>query len=137
MVGVLTSCGSTASPTTTAPPSPTSPATTAAPATTTEASATTVAPTTTTAPVEPGLIEIQVSGSTVVGGGKVAIPLGEEATVRVVADSADEIHFHGYDLYADLEPGIPAEIVFVASIPGVFELELEGSGLVLAEIEVS
>jgi hypothetical protein len=83
------------------------------------------------------VIEIRVTGSTVVGGGKVAIPLGEEATIRVVSDAADEAHLHGYDLYADLEPGVPAEIVFAASIPGVFELELEGSGLLLAEIEVS
>lgn len=66
-----------------------------------------------------------------------AIPLGAEATVRVVADIADEAHLHGYDLFVDLEPGVPAEIVFVADIPGVFELELEGSGLLLAEIEVS
>lgn len=96
-----------------------------------------MAPTTTAAPVEPGLVEIQVTGSTVVGGGKVAIPLGEEATIRVVADTADEAHLHGYDLSADLEPGVAAEIVFVASIPGVFELELEEAGLLLAEIEVS
>jgi hypothetical protein len=114
-----------------------SPFTTAAVATTSGSPTTTVQPTTTAAPVELNLVEIEVSGSTVVGGGKVAIPLGEEATIRVVSDATDEAHLHGYDLYADLEPGIPAEIVFVASIPGVFELELEGSGLLLAEIEVS
>lgn len=136
MVGVLTSCGSTASPTTTAPPSPTSPATTAAPVITT-APSTTGQPATTPAPEESNLIEIEVSGSTVAGGGKVTIPLGEEATIRVESDSADEVHLHGYDLFAELQPNVPADIVFVASIPGVFELELEESGLLLAEIEVS
>lgn len=138
MVGVLTSCGSTASSTTTASPAPTVPPSTTAPvATTTGTPTTTVAPTTTDAPVEPNLVEIQVSGSTVVGGGKVSISLGEEATIRVVSDTADEAHLHGYDLYVDLVPNVPAEFVFVASIPGVFELEFEESGLLLAEIEVS
>lgn len=138
MVGVLTSCGSTAASTTTAPPTPTtSPSTTAAVVTTSGSPTTTVQPTTTAAPVELNLVEIEVSGSTVVGGGKVTIPLGEEATIRVVSDKADEVHLHGYDLYVDLVPNVPAEIAFVASIPGVFELELEESGLLLAEIEVS
>ena len=54
----------------------------------------------------------------------------------VTADVADEVHFHGYDLYGDVAPGQPAIIKVEALIPGVFEVELEGSRLELVLIEV-
>ena len=44
---------------------------------------------------------------------------------------------HGYDLLADVAPGAPAEITFVAEIPGQFEVELEGGHTLLAELTVS
>ena len=36
---------------------------------------------------------------------------------------------HGYDLLAEVSPDEPAVIVFRANAPGVFEVELEGAGL--------
>lgn len=104
-----------------------------------EPSATTSAPgnsTTTTA--APGTtIEIEVSGGAVVGGAdRHEVALGDDVTVSVVADVDDEVHLHGYDVLTDLVAGEPAQLSFTADIPGVFELELEGSGLLLARIEV-
>jgi len=55
----------------------------------------------------------------------------------VTADVVDEVHVHGYDLFADVAPGAPATINFVADIPGVWEVELEGAGALLVELEVS
>jgi hypothetical protein len=58
--------------------------------------------------------------------------------VALVVRSAltDHVHVHGYDLMADVAPGAPATIRFTADAPGRFEIELEESGLQIAELEV-
>jgi hypothetical protein len=61
---------------------------------------------------------------------------GEEARFEVVADAADELHFHGYDLYIDVGPGKPTEVKFDADIEGLFELESHTTGELLAEVSV-
>ncbi len=61
---------------------------------------------------------------------------GDEVTVIVTSEVADEVHVHGYDVYADLTPGVPTEFTFTADIPGIFEVELEGSHELLFELEV-
>ncbi len=75
----------------------------------------------------------QVSGDT----GRVPVPVGEEVTLVLTSDAADEVHVHGYDLTADLVPGAPAELRFPATIPGVFEVELHDAGTVLLTLQVS
>jgi hypothetical protein len=74
----------------------------------------------------------QVSGDT----GRVSVPLGEPVTLVVTSDVADEVHLHGYDLTAALEPGTPTELAFDATIPGVFEAELHEAGTVLLSLQV-
>jgi heme/copper-type cytochrome/quinol oxidase subunit 2 len=128
---------------TVAPSSTTSPTTTtttvpspvdSAPATTTTVSE----PSTTTEAVSAGMvIEVIVDGSGIVtGGGRVSVELGDEITLSVTSEVADEVHVHGFDLYLDLEPGITGELTFVADVPGVFEIELERSRVVLVDLEV-
>jgi hypothetical protein len=102
--------------------------------TTTGATTTTVATTTTTTVV--GLIDVGVVEGEVSIEGPIAVALGDEVTIRVTADVADEVHVHTYDLVTDLEPGIPSEITFVAEIPGIHEVELESTGLLLLKLEV-
>jgi hypothetical protein len=78
------------------------------------------------------------AGGEVIGGTqRVPVPLGATVTLVVTGDAADEVHVHGYDLYLDPTPGSAAMITFPADIPGVFEVETHGSGLVLAQLEVS
>lgn len=91
------------------------------------------------APVARGTrIEVQVTGGGVVGDtGRVPVAAGEQVTLAITGDTADEVHVHGYDLLADLVPGTPAEIVFTADIPGVFEVELHDAGTVLLTLQVS
>ena len=104
-------------------------------ATATEAATTEAA--TTAAPAEPTTIAIVVQGGRPVGGiQRVSVKKGERAVLAVTSDVADEIHFHGYDLSADLEAGGSAEIPFTATVVGRFEVELENRGVQLAEIEV-
>lgn len=97
------------------------------------------ATTSTLAPSVAGtLVEITVASGQVSGGvSRKRIDVGESVTVRVTSDVAEEIHVHGYDLTRDLTPGVPVELTFTADIPGVFEVELENSGLKVAELEVA
>lgn len=135
----LGACGDdtdTASPSTTA--GPTGVATTGV---ATTGVATGSAPTTTVAvaptTVATGrVLEYAFAGGAVTGDGRVSVKLGEQVTIRVVSDVAEEVHVHTYDVAADLGPGLPGGVTFVADIPGVHEVELEGSHLRLLSLEV-
>jgi hypothetical protein len=82
-------------------------------------------------------IEVTVAAGEVSGDtGRIPVPAGEQVTLVVTGDVADEIHLHGYDLTATLSPGTPAELVFDATVPGVFEVELHESGTVLLTLQV-
>jgi hypothetical protein len=92
-------------------------------------------PTTTTTTVEPGINALEF----VVADGEVAdlrAVLGEEVRITIHSDRADEAHLHGYDLHADVGPDSPGVIEFVAAIPGIFEIEFESSGSLIAELRV-
>jgi hypothetical protein len=129
---------------TTAPTSPpaattTEAATTTAPATTEEPppATTEVPPTTTTTAPTPAVVRIVVVGGQPEGGiRRASVRRGREVVVRVSSDVADHIHLHGYDLIADVAPGAPAEITFVADVPGRFEIELEDRGVPIADLQV-
>jgi hypothetical protein len=62
---------------------------------------------------------------------------GETVDLWVDADVSDELHVHGYDIFVRIEPGEPVHVEFVAAVPGIFEVELEGAHIRLFEIEVS
>ena len=82
-------------------------------------------------------IEVQVSGGQVSGDtGRVPVAADEHVTLVITSDVADEVHVHGYDLEAELSPGQPTELVFDATIPGVFEVELHDAGTQLLSLQV-
>ncbi len=68
--------------------------------------------------------------------GQVAVPLGNTVRLFVTSDAADEVHVHGYEQTLDLAAGIPAELTFVADVPGIFEVELHEGGQLLCELRV-
>lgn len=149
LMSVLAACGGTSDtdgePTTTAPggqaaasstapPETVVPPNTSAPAATTTTSSPTLVTTTTETP---GLrIEIVVSSGTVEAPQRPVVARGDLVTIVVVSDTIDEVHVHGYDLFADIGPEAPTTIEFMADIPGIFEVELESSHLLLLELEV-
>lgn len=95
---------------------------------------------TTAPPAEPTgtALAVEVAGGRVTGDtGRVPVPLGDPVTVTITSDTPDEAHLHGYDVTADLAAGVPTELTFDATIPGVFELELHGAGTVLLTLQVS
>ena len=82
-------------------------------------------------------VRIVVRGGKVVGGlERATVEQGEKVAIVVGSDVADHVHLHVYDRFADVAPGKPARLVFVASIPGRFEVELEDRGLQIADIKV-
>ncbi len=142
-------CGGVADPTTTPAPTPTtaiitappatSPAPTSAPTTAAPPETTTTTTTTAATPTTatPGnAISVTVIAGTVTGPGRAEVPRGEDVTITVTADVTDEVHVHGYDLLAVVSPDAPAVIEFTATIPGIFEVELEGAHLELLLLEV-
>ena len=70
------------------------------------------------------------------GSSRESVDLDSAVVVTVTSDVADEVHVHGYDLMADVAPGAPATIRFMADAPGRFEIELEDTGVQIAELEV-
>ena len=78
-----------------------------------------------------------VSGGEVEGPGQVTATVDEEVVFTVSSDTADEVHVHGYDATVPVTPGKPATVRFQADIPGVFEVELEDSGLLLTQLRIT
>lgn len=76
-----------------------------------------------------------VDGEPVGGVQRMEAALGDRVTVEVDANSDDQIHVHGYDLFVDMADG-EGTLSFDALIPGRFEIELEGSGRLIAELTV-
>ena len=113
--------------------------TTTAPTTTEAPPATTEAPpaTTTEAATAPVQVDVLVVGGEPQGGiVRESVDLDSAVVLTVTSDVADEVHVHGYDLMADVAPGAPATIRFTADAPGRFEIELENTGVQIAELEV-
>jgi hypothetical protein len=121
----------------------TPPATTAAPLPTTTTLATTTSslslvtttPPSTTAPGPE--IDVYVDAGQVVGPESFSFSVGDEVSIWVLSDVDEEVHVHGYDVTFNAKAGVPLEISLIADVPGVFEVELEGSHLLLFELVVS
>jgi hypothetical protein len=61
---------------------------------------------------------------------------GQTVRITVTSDTADELHVHGYEKTATLEPGKPATVEFVAHLTGRFEVETHESAKQLFQLEV-
>ena len=61
---------------------------------------------------------------------------GDTVRFRVRHGEAEEVHIHGYDIKKELAANETADVSFEASIPGIFEIELEHSGTPLGRLKV-
>jgi hypothetical protein len=68
---------------------------------------------------------------------KLTFKKGDEIRFRIVSDTADEIHVHGYDLMKDVPKGGSVSFSFKGSIDGRFVVELENHGEQIAELDVT
>lgn len=62
---------------------------------------------------------------------------GGTVKFRVVFDTADEIHVHGYDVHKDVARGGSVTFSFPARIDGRFVVELEAAGTQIARLDVT
>ena len=60
---------------------------------------------------------------------------GEQVVFRARADGPEEVHVHGYDIEKEVGPE-PVRVSFPATITGIFEIELHGTGEPIAELRV-
>jgi hypothetical protein len=89
------------------------------------------------APAAPAVATIRVVDGKPKGGvRRITRSKGDRIRLRVVSDTADEVHVHGYDLKRDVAAGGSVTFAFPATIDGRFEVELERSGTQLAELDV-
>jgi hypothetical protein len=79
-----------------------------------------------TGPTADHTIRITYAGGTMSGPGAV-VKVKKNSTVALIvtSDTADEIHLHGYDKSVDVPKGGTATLVFKATLPGKWEVELE------------
>jgi hypothetical protein len=102
------------------------------------ASGTGTAPATTTAkPTVPAAPVVTVVDAKPKGGiQRLTFIKGDTIRFLVRSDTADEIHFHGYDVHKDVKAGGTVAFSVPATIEGRFVVELEDHGTQIAEVEV-
>jgi hypothetical protein len=85
-----------------------------------------------------GPTTVVVQGAKAVGGVKdVTFKKGGTVDLTVKSDTADEVHFHGYDVHKDVAKGGSVHFRFPASIEGKFIVELEDHKQTLANVTVA
>jgi hypothetical protein len=84
-----------------------------------------------------GPTTIEVKDAKPVGGVKtLTYKKGKTIDLTVKSDTADEVHFHGYDVHKDVEAGGSVTFDMPATIDGEFVVELENHKQTLANVKV-
>jgi hypothetical protein len=93
---------------------------------------------TATTPRAAAIPTIVVRNAKPVGGvKKITVKKGGRVRFKVVSDTADEIHVHGYDFHKDVTAGGSVSFDFPAKIDGVFVIELEKRSEQIASLQVN
>lgn len=88
-------------------------------------------------PARSDVFELIIKGGKPVGGPKLLqVHEGEQVTLNIQSDSADELHLHGYDLHAHITPDRTATLQFTANHTGRFGMELHKAHTELGALEV-
>jgi hypothetical protein len=84
-----------------------------------------------------GPTTITVKNAKPVGGVKdLTYNKGDTIDLTVKSDTADEVHFHGYNFHKDVAAGGSVRFQFKATIDGKFIVELENHSQTLANVTV-
>jgi uncharacterized protein YdeI (BOF family) len=92
--------------------------------------------TTTGGGTEPNVVVVR-DAKPVGGVQKLTYKKGGTIDFTVRSDTADEIHFHGYDIGKDVKAGGSVHFKVPAKIEGRFEVELEDHKEQIAEVSVT
>ena len=84
-----------------------------------------------------GPTTIEVKNAKPVGGVQtLTYKKGKTINLTVKSDTADEVHFHGYDVHCDVDAGGSVNFTMPATIDGEFIVELENHKQTLANVKV-
>jgi hypothetical protein len=84
-----------------------------------------------------GPTTIKVKDAKPVGGVRtLTYKKGKTIDLTVKSDTADEVHFHGYDVHKDVDAGGSVNFTMPATIDGEFIVELEDHKQTLAYVKV-
>src|SRR3954452_14886960 len=84
-----------------------------------------------------GAATVVVKGAKPVGGVKdLTYKKGGTIDLTIKSDTADEVHFHGYDVHKDVAKNGSVQFKFPAKIDGEFVVELEDHKQTLANVKV-
>ena len=84
-----------------------------------------------------GPATIEIKDAKPVGGvRKLTYAKGDTIDLTIESDTADEVHFHGYDVHKDVAKGGSVQLKFPADIDGEFVVELENHKETLANVTV-
>jgi heme/copper-type cytochrome/quinol oxidase subunit 2 len=75
-------------------------------------------------------------GKRVSGPAVIKVQQGDEVTLHITSDAADEFHLHGYNLLMHLAPNRTATLHFAAKLAGRFTFELHKADVELGAVEV-
>jgi hypothetical protein len=85
-----------------------------------------------------GKATVEVRDAKPVGGVKdLTWKKGQTIDLTVKSDTADEVHFHGYDVHKDVAKGGTVRFQIPATITGKFIVELEDHKQTLANVTVT
>jgi hypothetical protein len=85
-----------------------------------------------------GAATVEVRDAKPVGGVKdLKWKKGQTIDLTVRSDTADEVHFHGYDVHKDVAAGGSVRFRIPATITGRFVVELEDHKQTLANVEIT
>jgi hypothetical protein len=85
-----------------------------------------------------GKATVEVRDAKPVGGVKdLTWKKGQTIDLTVKSDTADEVHFHGYDVHKDVAKGGTVHFQIPATITGKFIVELEDHKQTLANVTVT
>jgi hypothetical protein len=88
-------------------------------------------------PTSSGPATVVIRDAKPVGGAKdVTFKKGGTVDLTVKSDTADEVHFHGYDVHKDVAKGGSVHFEFPAKIDGKFVVELENHKETIANVTV-
>ena len=102
----------------------------------TSSAAPSIAPT--PAPPAIRIIEVAYTGGKVVtADSRVQTTLGEKIILRISSDVAEQIHVHGYDVYADVPAGGSVDVALTMTLSGGYQVELHEAGRPLLQLRTS
>lgn len=67
----------------------------------------------------------------------IEVDQGDQIKFKVESDVDEEIHVHGYDISKDVSAGDSTTLSFPADLPGIYEAELELSGVPIVKLQVN